>query len=77
MCEPTSSVWASKIGPQLLSPKSAHCDAAMQCYGAPQNDREGQARIAAFRQGLRDLKWPQGSNIRVDIRWGAGDAYPL
>src|SRR5262245_19941544 len=42
--------------------------------GLPQNDPEGQARIAAFRQGLQDLKWVEGSNIRVDIRWGTGDA---
>jgi len=42
--------------------------------GLPQNDPEGQARIAAFRQGLQDLKWAEGSNIRVDIRWGMGDA---
>ena len=42
--------------------------------GLAQNDPEGQARIAAFRQGLEDLKWAEGSNIRVDIRWGTGDA---
>src|SRR5215510_1180942 len=42
--------------------------------GLSQNDPEGQARIAAFRQGLQDLKWTEGSNIRVDIRWGMGDA---
>jgi putative ABC transport system substrate-binding protein len=42
--------------------------------GAPADDPEGQARIAAFRQGLQDLKWAEGSNIRVDIRWGTGDA---
>ena len=42
--------------------------------GLPQNDPEGQARIAAFRQGLQDLKWTEGSNIRIDIRWGTGDA---
>ena len=38
------------------------------------DDPEGQARVAAFRQGLHDLKWDEGRNVRIDIRWGAGDA---
>ena len=42
--------------------------------GIAENDPEGQARVAAFRQGLRDLKWEEARNIRIDIRWGAGDA---
>ena len=42
--------------------------------GVAENDPEGQARVAAFRQGLHDLKWEEGRNVRVDIRWGAGDA---
>ena len=42
--------------------------------GIAENDPEGQARVAAFRQGLQDLKWVEGRNIRIDIRWGTGDA---
>ena len=42
--------------------------------GIAENDPEGDARIAAFRQGLRHLKWEEGRNVRIDIRWGAGDA---
>jgi len=34
----------------------------------------GQARLAAFRQGLQQLGWADGRNVRIDIRWGAGDA---
>ena len=34
----------------------------------------GQARLAAFLQGLQQLGWADGSNIRIDTRWGAGDA---
>src|SRR5271166_3125592 len=37
-------------------------------------DPEGQARLAAFVQGLQQLGWTEGGNIRIDIRWGAGDA---
>ena len=40
---------------------------------APENDPEGQARFAAFRQGLQKLGWTEGRNIRIDVRWGAGD----
>ena len=38
------------------------------------DDREGPARIAAFRQGLQKLGWTEGQNVRLDIRWGGGDA---
>ena len=38
------------------------------------DDPEGQARIAAFLQGLQQLGWTDGRNVRIDIRWGAGDA---
>jgi putative ABC transport system substrate-binding protein len=42
--------------------------------GIAENDSEGQARVAAFRQGLQELNWVDGRNARIDIRWGAGDA---
>jgi putative ABC transport system substrate-binding protein len=34
----------------------------------------GQARLAAFLEGLRQLGWADGRNVRIDSRWGAGDA---
>ena len=39
-----------------------------------ESDREGQAWIAAFREGLQKLGWTEGRNIRIDTRWGALDA---
>src|SRR5262249_26314360 len=36
-------------------------------------DKEGQARLAAFLQGLQELGWIDGRNVRVEIRWGSGD----
>ena len=42
--------------------------------GIAENDPESQARLAAFREGLRELNWQEGRNARIDIRWGAGDA---
>jgi ABC-type uncharacterized transport system substrate-binding protein len=37
------------------------------------DDPEGQARLAAFLQGLQEAGWAVGRNARIDIRWGAGD----
>jgi putative tryptophan/tyrosine transport system substrate-binding protein len=34
-------------------------------------DSEGKARFAAFLQGLQQLGWTDGRNVRMDIRWGA------
>ena len=35
---------------------------------------EGQDRIAAFHQGLQELGWSVGHNVRIDTRWGEDDA---
>jgi putative ABC transport system substrate-binding protein len=40
----------------------------------PADDPEGQARITAFVQGLQQLGWTDGRNLRIDFRWGLGDA---
>ena len=40
----------------------------------PADDPEGQARITAFAQGLERLGWSDGRNLRIDYRWGLGDA---
>jgi len=38
------------------------------------DDAEGQARLAAFAQGLQQSGWIIGRNVRIDTRWAAGDA---
>jgi putative tryptophan/tyrosine transport system substrate-binding protein len=38
------------------------------------DDLEGQARLAAFLQGLQQLSLTDGRNVRIDTRWGASDA---
>src|SRR2546428_13971738 len=40
----------------------------------PSDDPEPQARLMAFAQGLQELGWTIGRNVRIDTRWGAGDA---
>ena len=37
------------------------------------NDPEGRARIAAFLQGLQQLDWTEGRNVRIEYRWSAGN----
>jgi putative tryptophan/tyrosine transport system substrate-binding protein len=37
------------------------------------NDSIGQARVAAFVQGLQATGWSDGRNVRIDTRWAAAD----
>ena len=37
------------------------------------NDREGQARTAAFVLGLGAQNWREGNNLRIDWRWGGAE----
>jgi putative tryptophan/tyrosine transport system substrate-binding protein len=38
-----------------------------------ESDPEGQALVAAFREGLQTLGWTESRNIRIDTRWAAAD----
>jgi putative ABC transport system substrate-binding protein len=40
----------------------------------PADHQEAPARIAAFQQGLQQLGWTVGLNVRIDYRWSGGDA---
>ena len=37
------------------------------------DDPEGQPRITAFEQGMRELGWAVGRNLQIDYRWAASD----
>jgi len=39
-----------------------------------ENDLEGQSWVNALKQGLAVLGWTDGLTIRLDVRWGGGDA---
>jgi putative ABC transport system substrate-binding protein len=38
------------------------------------DDREGQARVTALKQGLQELGWIDGRNIQIEARFGGADA---
>ena len=37
-------------------------------------DPTGQSNLTTFMQGLRKLGWIDGQNVRIEVRWNAGDA---
>ena len=67
-------------GTTLAWPLAAHAQQAdrMRRVGVLEartaDDREGQARLAAFLQGLQELGWTDGRNVRIDYRWAGADA---
>ena len=65
----TAAAWA--MAAQAQQP------AQMQRIGALLNlsseDPESLSRVTAFAQGLQQLGWSDGRNVRIDFRWSAGD----
>src|SRR5262249_58578250 len=41
---------------------------------AAADDLEFQTRVGAFLQGLQELRWTIGRNVRVDTRWATSNA---
>jgi len=44
---------------------------ALMGYG--ENDPEARALLSGFTQGLAELDWTEGRNVRMDIRWAGND----
>jgi putative ABC transport system substrate-binding protein len=42
--------------------------------GIAESDPARQSLVAAFTEALQELGWSSGRNIRIEYRWGAGDA---
>jgi len=41
--------------------------------GFAEHDPAGQSQLAAFQGALSKLGWTEGSNLRIELRWGAAD----
>jgi putative ABC transport system substrate-binding protein len=39
-----------------------------------ESDPAAQSEVAGFRDALKKLGWMEGNNLRIELRWGAGDA---
>ena len=39
-----------------------------------ENDPRAKANVSAFTQALAGLGWTEGRNVRMELRWGGGDA---
>ncbi len=61
---------AGPLGGRAQQPPMRHVGVLMST-GA--DNADSQARLAAFLQGLQEFGWAVGRNLRIDIRWGAGD----
>ena len=46
-------------------------------FGIAADDPNAQAEYAAFLQGLQQLGWTEGRNVRIDRRWAGGNAADL
>jgi putative ABC transport system substrate-binding protein len=42
-------------------------------FGGSEGDPVAKSRLAWYTQDLADLGWTEGRNLRLDVRWGAGD----
>jgi putative tryptophan/tyrosine transport system substrate-binding protein len=63
-------VWPCALRAQ--QPERVRRIGVFQTTGA--SDPQGQARNAAFLQGLQQLGWTESRNLRIDTRWGAANA---
>ena len=77
--QPNRRAFITLLGGAAARPRSAWAQHAEQIRriamlsGLAANDPEGQARLDAFHQGLKELGWTAGRNLHIDFRWSSGD----
>jgi putative tryptophan/tyrosine transport system substrate-binding protein len=73
----TRRAFITLLGGAAAWPLAARAQQGVRRIGIMMNlaadDPEGQARIAAFLQGMQETGWVVGRNAQIDIRWGMGD----
>ena len=67
-----AAAWPLAARAQQQSERVRHLAAMMGGRNAD-TDVEGRAWFTAFRQGLQELGWVEGRNLRADYRWPAGE----
>ena len=65
-----AAVWPLAARAQQPGPKLRRIGVLMSQTA---DDPDALSRIAAFAQGLQELGWTVGGNMRMDTRWGGGD----
>jgi putative ABC transport system substrate-binding protein len=69
---------AGAVAAPLLSPRAARAQQGERVRRVgvlttnAADDPDAKARVAALLQGLQQLGWTEGRNLRVDTRWAAG-----
>jgi putative ABC transport system substrate-binding protein len=69
----TASAWP--LAARAQQPERMRLIGVLMAYA--ESDPEGQAWVAAFREGLQKLGWAEGRNIRIDTRWATPDVEPM
>jgi hypothetical protein len=59
--------------PTLSGPLCSSVELDYRATVRASDDADAQSRNAAFLQGLQELGWTVGRNVRMEYRWGAGD----
>jgi putative ABC transport system substrate-binding protein len=59
--------------PSALSAQPAERIRVVGALMSQGNDSRSQANLAQLRDSLRDLGWTDGRNLRLEVRWGAGE----
>src|SRR5262249_40525813 len=57
-----------------LAARAQQTERVRHIGGLVQAAPEGRTRLAVFQQTLATLGWTDGRNVRIDYRWGEGDA---
>jgi putative tryptophan/tyrosine transport system substrate-binding protein len=66
----TAAAWPLAVRAQPASPMRL----IGVLMGFAESDPAARSEVAAFRGALTKLGWTEGSNLRTELRWGAGDA---
>jgi putative ABC transport system substrate-binding protein len=61
------------VGLRPLTPWAQSVRRIAVLMGYAEDDPVAQTRFAAFKEGLAALGWVEGKNLKMEVRWAAGD----